>query len=192
MGVDVLTGQKRKAVFLDRDGVLNKAIVRNGRPHPPASLAELQIEPEAKETLMALRGRGFLLVGVSNQPDVARGTQRRETVESINAALLAALPLDDLFVCYHDDPDGCDCRKPRAGLVLAAAAKYGIDPVSSFLIGDRWRDVAAGHAAGCTTVLIDHGYDDGGELERPPDRTVHSLSEAGSWILSRGPRDGEK
>lgn len=184
-----MKGQLRRAVFLDRDGVLNRAIVKNGTPHPPATLAELEIVPDASKALEALRAAGFLLIGVTNQPDVARGTQRREVAEAINAALLAVLPLQEMLVCYHDDPDGCDCRKPLPGLLIQAAARYGIDLPLSFMIGDRWKDVETGHRAGCTTVLIGCGYE-----EMRPDiasnYTVYSLSEAAARILSRSNAEG--
>ncbi len=179
-----MKGQLCRAVFLDRDGVLNRAIVRNGTPHPPATLAELEIAPDASKALEALKAAGFLLIGVTNQPDVARGTQRREVVEAINATLLAALPLQEMLVCYHDDQDGCDCRKPLPGLLVQAAARYEIDLPLSFMIGDRWKDVETGHRAGCATVLIGYGY----EEMRPDiasDYTVYSLSEAAARILSR-------
>ena len=178
----------RTAAFLDRDGVLNRAIVRNGRPYPPSALAELQILPDAPSALQALKAAGFLLIGVTNQPDVARGTQRREVVDAINAALLAALPLDDMLVCYHDDGDACDCRKPRPGLLIQAATKHGIDLASSFMIGDRWKDVEAGRRAGCTAILIDYGYAESGPDGCSPDRAVRSLSEAAAWILNRAGR----
>ncbi len=175
----------RTAAFLDRDGVLNRAIVRNGRPYPPSTLAELQILPDAPSALQALKAAGFLLIGVTNQPDVARGTQRREVVDAINAALLAALPLDDMLVCYHDDGDACDCRKPRPGLLIRAATRHGIDLASSFMIGDRWKDVEAGRRAGCAAILIDHGYAESGPDGCSPDGAVRSLSEAAAWILNR-------
>jgi D-glycero-D-manno-heptose 1,7-bisphosphate phosphatase len=177
-------------VFVDRDGVLNRVSVKNGRPHPPATLAALEILTDAPGALQTLKAEGFLLVGVTNQPDVARGAQRREVVESINAALLAALPLDDMLVCYHDDRDGCDCRKPRPGLLIQGAAKHSIDLSASFMIGDRWRDVEAGHSAGCAAILIDYGYAESGPNGCSPDRTVRSLSEAAAWILSRTRRRG--
>lgn len=179
-----MKGEQRIAVFLDRDGVLNRATVRKGKPYPPATLAELQILPDAPSALESLKAAGFLLIGVTNQPDVARRTQQQEVVEAINAALLAALPLQEMLVCYHDDRDGCECRKPLPGLLLQAAARHAIDLSASVMIGDRWKDVETGHRAGCATVLIDYGYS---ELRagRPPDHTVHSLSEAAAWILSR-------
>jgi len=190
VGVGPLRRERRRAAFLDRDGVLNRAIVKDGTPHPPVTLAELEIAADAPGALRALKAAGLLLVGVTNQPDVARGTQRREVVDAINAALLAALPLDDLLVCYHDDGDGCACRKPRPGLLIQAAARHGIDLPSSFMIGDRWRDVEAGHAAGCVAVLIDHGYSESRARGCSPDRTVGSLSEAAAWVLSCAGKGG--
>ena len=179
------------AVFLDRDGVLNRAIVRNGRLSPPASLTELEIPPDALGALEALRTAGFLLVVVTNQPDVARGTQTRDVVEAINASLRAALPLDEILVCYHDDPQGCRCRKPRPGLLLDAATEHGIDLRASFMVGDRWKDVEAGRRAGCRTLLVasDHGVAGDG---RHPERTVRSLGEAAAWILSQTARRGPR
>jgi D-glycero-D-manno-heptose 1,7-bisphosphate phosphatase len=140
---------------------------------------------------MALKAAGFLLIGVTNQPDVARGTQRREVVEAINAALLATLPLADILVCYHDDRDRCDCRKPLPGLLLQAASRYGVTLSASIMIGDRWRDVEAGRRAGCRTVLLDCGYAER-KAKSPPDCTIRSLSEAAAWILqqSKGVKGG--
>jgi D-glycero-D-manno-heptose 1,7-bisphosphate phosphatase len=174
--------QLRQAVFLDRDGVLNEAVVRNGKPFAPASLSELQIPPGTKDALIRLKEQEFLLLVITNQPDVSRGIQKREVVEEINRYLQSKLPLDDIFTCYHDNLDACDCRKPEPGLVLRAAEQYGIDLQRSFMAGDRWRDIDAGARAGCKTVWIDRGYDE----RRPtvaPDVRVTSLPEAVDWIL---------
>ena len=179
-----MTDERRRAVFLDRDGVLNRAIVRNGMPYPPATLSEFEILPEAPEGLAALKAAGFLLIGVTNQPDVARGTQRREVVEAMNTALLTALPFSEILVCYHDDRDGCSCRKPRPGLLLQAATRYAITLSASFMIGDRWRDMEAGCRAGCRTVWLDYGYAERG-VKGIPDCTVRSLPEAVGWILNQ-------
>ncbi|TQX86915.1 MULTISPECIES: HAD family hydrolase [unclassified Rhizobium] len=170
-----------KAIFLDRDGVVNRAVVRNGRPFPPASLAEMEILPGVKESLTRLKASGYLLIVVTNQPDVARGTATRETVEEINDFLLSALPIDEFRTCYHDGEDACDCRKPKPGLLLAAAASHHIDLGASFMVGDRWRDTEAGDRAGCKTILIDYGYS-----EKQPltvDYRVLSLKEAAEIIL---------
>jgi D-glycero-D-manno-heptose 1,7-bisphosphate phosphatase len=170
-----------RAVFLDRDGVLNRAIVRDKRPFPPASLAEMEILPGAVAATECLAQAGFLLIVVSNQPDVARGTTARETVEEINGAIGRIMPIAEFRVCYHDSVDGCDCRKPKPGALLGAARAHQIDLSRSFMVGDRWRDVEAGHAAGCQTVFIDYGYD-----EKQPenvDFSVGSLEEAALRIL---------
>jgi len=174
-----------KAVFLDRDGVLNEPVVRDGKPYSPASLNELKVYPEAAAALAALKRAGYLPIVVTNQPDVARGITPRQTVEAIHSVLGAALDIDDFFVCWHDDRDACACRKPKPGLLAEAAERYGIDLRRSFLIGDRWRDIDAGAAAGCQTVLIDRGY-----RERPPDHApdfrAASLAQAVTWVLGRG------
>jgi D-glycero-D-manno-heptose 1,7-bisphosphate phosphatase len=172
----------KRAVFLDRDGVLTRALVRGGKAYAPVIPAQAEIAADAPSALGRLRGAGFLLVVVTNQPDVGRGIARREDVEAIHHALRAALPLDAVFVCYHDDADGCACRKPLPGMLLEAAAKFSIDLAHSFMIGDRWRDVDAGAAAGCRTILIECGYDER-PPENAPDTRVANLSEAADWIL---------
>jgi D-glycero-D-manno-heptose 1,7-bisphosphate phosphatase len=176
-----MTAGSRPAVFLDRDGVLNRAVTRNGKPYPPASLAELEILPGVPEALARLRQAGFLLLVVTNQPDVARGTQSREAVESIHAALCQALPLDGVFVCY-DDGDS-PRRKPNPGMLLEAAGQYEIDLQASFLIGDRWKDIEAGRQAGCRTVWLDYGYDEHRHGVQP-DFLTQEIGAAADWILA--------
>jgi D-glycero-D-manno-heptose 1,7-bisphosphate phosphatase len=171
-----------RAVFLDRDGVLNEAVMRNGRPYPPGGLTELKLIPDAA-LLGRLKDAGFLLIVVTNQPDVARHRQDRETVEAINAAIGAALPIDEFFVCWHDDADSCHCRKPKPGLLFEAAVSWKIDLQHSFLVGDRWRDIDAGAAAGCLTVLVDRHYEE--KLSKTPDFRTDSLASAIDWILDR-------
>ena len=169
-----------RAVFLDRDGVINRAYVRDGVSRPPASPDALEILPGVAEALARLRRAGFRLIVVTNQPDVARGTQTRETVEVMHARLLAALPLDEIRVCYHDDADGCSCRKPKTGLLTQGAP---VEMRASFMVGDRWRDIEAGRAAGCVTVLVESGGNEA--LRHEPDARAGSLAEAADWILSR-------
>jgi D-glycero-D-manno-heptose 1,7-bisphosphate phosphatase len=172
----------RRAVFLDRDGVLNRALIRGGRPYPPTSLADLEILPDVREVCNRLRQQGYLLVVVTNQPDIARGTLEPSTLDAIHARLREQIRLDSIWVCPHDDADGCPCRKPAPGLLLQAAAHHQIDLGQSFLVGDRWRDVAAGRAAGCRTVLIDRAYE---ECKAPAvDAEVRNLAEAADWITS--------
>ena len=178
MGISEVT----KAVFLDRDGVLNRFYLRDGTPHPPAGLAELEIYADAPEALRRLKDAGFLLIVVTNQPDIARGMQAREVVDRINAALGEALPLDEFLVCPHDDDARCACRKPAPGMVLDAAARYAVDLGRSFLVGDRWRDIDCGARAGVRTVLIERGYAERAP-EHAPDFVAGSLSDAVDRIL---------
>lgn len=174
----------KRAVFLDRDGVINQTIVRDGKPYPPSCLGELKIVAGAAEALRDLKRAGFLLIVITNQPDIARGTQSSTAVDAIHRELSKVLPLDDFFVCPHDDSDRCDCRKPLPGLLLSAAETFHIDVPQSFMVGDRWRDVEAGASAGCATVWIDYGY-----REKPPaaapSATVDSIRAAADWILSQ-------
>jgi len=179
-----LSGGARRAVFLDRDGVLVKPVIREGRPYPPGTVEELEIIPGAREALERLKQHGLLLVVVTNQPDVARGQQTAEAVARMHERLVRELPLDDILACLHDDGDGCGCRKPKPGLIQEAARRHGIDPGRSFLVGDRWRDIEAGRAAGCTSVLIDYGYRERAP-SAPPAARVRTLEEAVEWILSQ-------
>ena len=173
-----------RAVFLDRDGVINQAIIRDEKPYPPATIDELVIAPEARGSLDDLKRAGFILIVVTNQPDVARGLQTLEAVETIHTALRKALPLDDFFVCIHDDWAHCDCRKPQPGLLFKASREYDVDLSRSFMIGDRWRDVEAGANAGCATIWIDNGYRER-QPSVEPSAMVKSLRAAADWILAQ-------
>ena len=171
----------KRAVFLDRDGVLNRSVVRAGRPYAPTSLDEFELLPGVLEALTNLRTAGFVLVVVTNQPDLATGRIRPEVAEAIHQKLRALLPIDDIKVCGHVDEDDCSCRKPRPGMLLEAAREWSIDLCRSFIVGDRWRDVSAGKAAGCKTIFVDYGYPE--RLVDAPDFVVTSLQEAVRIIL---------
>ena len=173
---------RRQAAFLDRDGVINRAIVRDRKPYPPAGISQLDVLPGVAAALGKLRSAGYLSIVVTNQPDVARGTVPRSAVEAINQRLGETLALDAFYVCWHDDADRCACRKPLPGLLLEAARDHDIDLTRSFMVGDRWRDIAAGRAAGCRTAWIRCGYDEP-EPVAPADFTGLSLAEAVNWIL---------
>jgi D-glycero-D-manno-heptose 1,7-bisphosphate phosphatase len=179
MGVDGARLVKA-GVFLDRDGTLNASVVRDGKPYPPATVDEMTLLPGVAEACTQLTAAGLTLICVTNQPDIARGTQDRGTVDAINARLRELIHLDDIEVCPHDN-DECDCRKPLPGMITRSAARHGIDLSRSVTVGDRWRDVEAGQNAGTRTVFIDHGYDE----RRPtnPDLTVAGLAESVDWIL---------
>lgn len=170
-----------KAIFLDRDGVINQVNLVDGKPYPPKDMSELILLSNVNEALQLLKDAGYLLIVITNQPDVVRGKAKIETVEAINQFLKDSLPIDDIFTCYHDDVEDCNCRKPKPGNILKAADQYNINVSSSFMIGDRWRDVEAGESAGCKTFFIDYRYQ-----EKQPesyDYKVKSLYEAAKIIL---------
>jgi D-glycero-D-manno-heptose 1,7-bisphosphate phosphatase len=177
------SAEPRRAVFLDRDGVLNRAIVVDSKPLPPTSVEQLEVLPGVEDACRELHDAGLMLIVVTNQPDVARGTATTAEVKALNDELASRLPLDEIRVCVHDDADECSCRKPAPGMLIDASREHGIDLAHSVMVGDRWRDVEAGRRAGCKTVFVDSGYS-----ERPPeapDFTVRGLGEAVPWILER-------
>jgi D-glycero-D-manno-heptose 1,7-bisphosphate phosphatase len=170
------------AVFLDRDGVLIPQRMVNGQLAPTAG-EHVDLLPGVADACAQLRDSGLLLVVVTNQPDIARGTVAWAEVDAIHALLRRQLPLDAVYVCPHDDADRCDCRKPQPGLLLRAAGDWDLELASSTLVGDRWRDIEAGRRAGCATVYIRSDY-----REIKPDRfdaSVADLTEAAGWILRR-------
>jgi D-glycero-D-manno-heptose 1,7-bisphosphate phosphatase len=179
---------RKRAVFLDRDGVLNRPVVRDGLAFPPAGLDEFELYPGVAEGCARLKAAGFILIVVSNQPDVGRGTLTREAVEAMHEKLRRAVPtLDAIEVCYHAGArrgEPCDCRKPKPGMLLAATTSHDIDLKRSFLIGDRWRDVDCAKAAGCRAVFIDHGYSE--SLREKPDFIVADFAQAVARILQTG------
>src|SRR2546429_8993248 len=163
----------RRAVFLDRDGVLNRPVVRNGRPHPPSNPHDFQLYDDVIDGCARLKTASFLLVVITNQPDVGRGIQSRAAVEAMHLKLQSALPLlDRIEICYHGGErygQPCGCRKPQPGLILRAAAELNIDPKRSYVIGDRWRDIDCARAAGCCAIFIERGYKE--TLREAPDFT---------------------
>jgi len=155
----------RRAIFLDRDGTLNKAIVKNGLPFSPPSFSEFEILPGVKESLLKLKKLNFVCLLVTNQPDVSRGKIKKSVVIQMNNFLKSEIKLDDIFVCYHDDCDNCECRKPKPGLLLNAKKKWNINLDKSYMIGDRWKDVQAGINAGCKTIFINNNYKENKEIK---------------------------
>lgn len=177
---------QNKAVFLDRDGVINDVVVVNGVPHPPKTLADVAIPVDALSALQQLKAAGYQLIVVTNQPDVARGKTSRETVEAINLYLTQQLPLDAVYVCYHDDTDDCECRKPKPGLLINAAKQHDIQLSRSFMIGDRWRDIDSGKNAGCKTIFLNASYGESIDHHITADYSVTSLKSAAQWIFNLG------
>lgn len=172
---------KVKAVFLDRDGVLNKSVIVDGKPYPPKSVNELVIPDGVKEGLKQLKELDYILIVITNQPDVARGITSIKIVDDINNYLRQQLIIDDVFCCFHDNADNCICRKPKPGMIFAAAKKWNIDLEYSFMVGDRWRDIETGKNAGIKTILIDLEYK---EKYVTPDYISHNFNEATQIIIS--------
>lgn len=181
----------RPAVFLDRDGVINRAVVRDGRPYPPACLEDFQLLPGAAEAVGRLRAAGLPVVVVTNQPDVVTGRQSPAMLDAFHRHMLEAMPVDAIKVCLAtEDNDPRGCYKPRPGLLIEAAEELGLDLARSFMVGDRWRDIGAGKAVGAVTFFIDHGYDE--IMRYSPDFVVTDLAHAASIILERYARDHAK
>jgi D-glycero-D-manno-heptose 1,7-bisphosphate phosphatase len=175
-------GQVGRAVFLDRDGVLVRSLVRNGKPFSARRPEDLEILPGAAAACAAFRRAGLMTVVVTNQPDVARGDVAVEDLSAMHDVLVSRISVDAVLCCPHDDNDGCDCRKPAPGLLLQAARRWNIELSASVMVGDRWRDIEAGARAGCRTVFVDAGYN-----EKSPagqDLTVGCLYEAVPWVLT--------
>jgi D-glycero-D-manno-heptose 1,7-bisphosphate phosphatase len=175
----------RRAVFLDRDGVLNRPVVRNGRPHPPSRVEHFELYDDVADGCARLKAAEFVLVVITNQPDVGRGTQSRQAVEAMHAKMQFALPwLERIEICYHAGErhgEPCDCRKPRPGMILRAAAELKIDLCASYVIGDRWRDINCARAAGCRAIFIERGFEE--SLREAPDFTVANFGDAVNALL---------
>jgi D-glycero-D-manno-heptose 1,7-bisphosphate phosphatase len=175
--------KERKAVFLDRDGVIVIPQFRDGRSFAPVRLEDFQIYPEAHAALTALKSAGFLIIVVTNQPDVGKGVISLATIEGMHRVLTHELPIDAVKACYHTQKEGCRCRKPSPGMLLDSAEEFGVSLPDSFMVGDRASDIQAGRAAGCRTVFIDLGY----TSEAKPDNAtyvVRTISEAAEIILA--------
>jgi D-glycero-D-manno-heptose 1,7-bisphosphate phosphatase len=165
-----------KAVFLDRDGVVNKAIVINGAPFSPKSMQEVEIIEDVRECIIRLEKLEFQIVVVTNQPDIAREKTSLRQVNEIHDLIKKVTGIKNFFICPHDDRDSCECRKPKSGLLVQAAKLLKIDLARSYVIGDRWKDIEAGQNVGCKCIFINRNYS-----EKPPKfpyTEVNSLSEA--------------
>ena len=184
MSVSDNEAKKARAVFLDRDGVLNRSDVRDGKPYAPRHLKDFHLYEDAEPSLRALRSSGFRLIVVTNQPDIGNGLADRSEIDAMHERLSATGLIDDIYVCMHRQDEGCDCRKPKPGMLLDAAAKHSIKLADSYMIGDRKGDVQAGKLSGAKTIFIDRGYRESEQTE-DADWRVSSLSEAVDIILSR-------
>lgn len=171
---------KDRAVFLDRDGVVNKVILRDGKPYSPRKIEEFVFNDGVREAVYRLKEAGFKALVVSNQPDLARGEITQNTLDMMTEKLKSEIPIDDIYICPHDDHHQCSCRKPKPGMLIKAAKEWNIALAASFLIGDTWKDIEAGKAAGCKAILLDAPYNQ----ETGCDYRVQSLGEAVALITN--------
>jgi D-glycero-D-manno-heptose 1,7-bisphosphate phosphatase len=172
----------RPGVLLDRDGVLSRVVLREGRGVSPRSFAEFEFLPGVRAAVASLRGVGLPVVVVTNQPDIARGLLQPEELERMHEHLRAHVPVDRIYACTHDDADGCACRKPRPGLLLRAAAEFHLDLERSWMVGDSWKDVEAARAAGCRMIFVAGAHAEPGTSQ--PERVAVSLPDAVEIILN--------
>ena len=170
----------KPAVFLDRDGVINKAILDSGRPFSPRKIAELQIIDGVKEAVILMKDKGLEVVVITNQPDLARGYISQSMLLEMHEIISHSIGIDNFYFCGHDDSDDCVCRKPKTGMLLNAALDLKINLKESFLVGDRWKDISAGQEVGCSCYFIDYSYQE--PRPNPPFYTVTSLYEAALMI----------
>ena len=171
----------KSAVFLDRDGVVNLAYTRSGKPYPPKDLSQLVILPDVEESVKKLIKYGFVIVVVTNQPDISNGNSNYDIVNELHKEISSLTGIENFYVCPHIDSDNCKCRKPKPGLLLKAAKDLNLDVKKSYMVGDRWRDVGAGQSAGCKNFFIDYNYSEKRPVE--PFVTVSSLLQATEIIL---------
>jgi len=174
----------KPAVFLDRDGVLNIPLFSNGRSYAPKRLEDFILYGDAATSVDRLKTNGFLVVVVTNQPDVGAGKIDKKIVDEMHKRLRAEVSVDEIEVCYETKEEATDRRKPGAAMLLEATAKLGIDLNHSYMVGDRSSDVEAARQAGVIPIFIDHGYSE----PRPPapTQTAASLGQATDWILNQG------
>src|SRR3989344_4070411 len=164
---------KNKALFLDRDGIINKIIARDDKQTSPRSFEEFELTPGIKEILKEFKNRGFLNIIITSQPEVERGLVTKEEIDKMHDFIKDNLLIDDLLVCFHDDYHNCDCRKPKPGLFFGSAKKWDVDLSKSFMLGDTHKDIRAGRSAGVKTILIDTFYNQ----EVQPDYRIKNFGE---------------
>ena len=172
-----------KAVFLDRDGVINKLMIIDGKSYAPRLLKDFKIFPKVKSDVKKLKNRGFKVFVITNQPDIGNKLIKKKTLNEMHRFLKAKVPVDKIYFCPHTRNDRCKCRKPMPGLILKASCESKIYLKESYMVGDRKIDIDAGLKVGCKTIFVNNNY-----YEKKPTRqekTVKSLHAAVKYILKR-------
>ena len=155
----------KAGVIFERDGVLNQVRVERQNQITPLTVDEFHVNEDAFGPLTSLKAAGFLLIATTNQPGLSRGYQSRRELDLMHLILRKRLPLDDIFLCAHDEMDRCPCRKPNSGLLLEAAFKWHLDLDRCFVVSDKWQDAQAAHNAGCTCLLIQSPWNGNGHRD---------------------------
>ena len=168
--------KKNRAIFLDRDGIINKSKIVKGKPFPPLSLEEFEFNKGIKIFINTLDDKKFKKIIITNQPDFARGKTSKKNIEDIHAFILKHLSIDEIYTCWDSHDGVSDLKKPSPGLILKAAKEHNISLKDSYMVGDRWKDIDAGSRAGCTTIFVDYHYDE--ELNITPDHVISDIREA--------------
>ncbi len=170
-----------KAVFLDRDGVINKPIIIDGKCYAPRLLKDFKIFPKVKSDIKKLKNRGFKVFVITNQPDIGNKLLKKKTLNEMHSLLKTKVPIDKIYFCPHTKNDRCKCRKPKPGMIIKASNNLKIRLKESYVIGDRKTDIDAGLKAGCKTIFVNNNY-----YEKRPtkqEKTVKSLHAAVKYIL---------
>ena len=173
----------KRAAFFDRDGVIIKTNVINGKPYAIRNQDAFELMPGALEVLTSFKEAGYMNIIVTNQPDVGNGIVERAFVDEVNNLLRRLLPIHSIEVCYHKQTDGCDCRKPKIGMFRRAEKSFNLCLNQSIMVGDRPSDIVAGHRAGCFTMFIESGYNE--TLTIQPDIKVNELTQVKPELCHR-------
>jgi D-glycero-D-manno-heptose 1,7-bisphosphate phosphatase len=172
---------KNKAIFFDRDGVLNKTLLKNGKPYAPRNIKDFKIISDAYSILSYLKSLNYLMFVVTNQPDVGNGYMDKIIVEEMHEMILDQLPIQEIFTCYHSQKDNCSCRKPKTGMLEKAHKKFNLNIKDCFIVGDRFSDIEAGQKFKFQTVMIGTGY--GEKPLAKPDFNIDKLEDLRSIIF---------
>lgn len=177
-----MAGHKKKAVFLDRDGVINAIVSRGGKLSVPFSVNEFKVIEGAREAVALLKAHGFVCIVVTNQPDIARGNLSEKNLSAIHKYMQKETGVEAVYFCPHSKDGECNCKKPAMGMVQDAVREHGIVLAESWLVGDRWRDIQMAKNAGLKSILVVTDATKEDVVPMEPDYSVKNLSEAARII----------
>lgn len=174
--------KKINAVFLDRDGVVLRGKIHNGKLYAINNIEKVFFYPKVKQSIDLLK-KSFKVFIITNQPDIGNNKVTYEEVKKVNQLIINKLKIDKIYMCPHSKNIRCKCRKPNPYFILKAAKDYNIDLKKSYMVGDRGSDILSGYKAGCKSIFINRKYKESKPLLQI--KTVYSLNEATRFILNR-------